>query len=139
MLVWDTSALVPLLVKEKRSADVRAVLRHDTHVFTAAITPVEISSALWRRRHAGILTLEDHERAEWRFAQLSARWSEVAQSPQIFDIAMRLLARHSLRSLDVLQLASALAIVRVTALLPFVTLDKKLIAAARAEGFPVLP
>jgi predicted nucleic acid-binding protein len=139
LLFWDTSALVPLLVKEDRSADVRAVILSDADILTSAITSLEVTSALWRRRHAGTLPLADHERAEQRFAQLSARWMEVAQAPQLMEGALRLLARHSLRSLDVLQLASALLVAPSPALLPFVTLDKKLAAAAREEGFPVLP
>lgn len=138
MLFWDTSALVPLLVREDRSADVRDVLRSDSDVLTAAVTPLEITSALWRRRHTGILTLADHERAEQKFALLSTRWIEIAQFPEAFEVALRLLARHSLRSLDALQLASAL-VVRRTRLLPFVTIDKKLATAARTEGFALLP
>jgi len=139
LLFWDTSALVPLLVREDRSADVSKVLRGDPDLITSAISPLELSSALWRRRHAGILSLADHEIAERRFAEVSVRWIEVAQSSAAFDHAMRLLARHALRSLDALQLASALVVTRAPAFLPFVTLDKRLIAAARAEGFPVLP
>jgi len=139
LLFWDTSALVPLLVREDRSADVRAVLRADSDVLTAAITSLEVTSALWRRRHAGILPLVDQERAERIFAQASTRWSEIAQSPEVMEGALRLLARHPLRSLDALQLASALIVAPAPALLPFVVLDKKLAAAARAEGFPVLP
>ncbi len=139
MLFWDTSALVPLLVNEDRSADARRVLREDSQVVTSAITPIEVSSALWRRRHAGILTLQDHERAERRFAQLSGRWTEVSHSTQVFEVAMRLLTRHSLRTLDAIQLGSALVIVQRLEFLPFVTLDEKLAVAARAEGFPVLP
>ena len=139
MLFWDTSALVPLFVKENRSADVRAVIRDDPEVLTAAITSLEVTSALWRRRHAGTLPLADQERAERTFAQVSTRWTEIAQSPQVMESALRLFARHSLRSLDALQLASALIAAPTPGLLPFVTLDKKLAAAARAEGFPVLP
>lgn len=126
-------------MKETRSAEVSEVLRSDPEVITAAITPLELSSALWRRRHAGVLTFADHEIAERRFAVVSERWMEVAQSSVTFETAMRLLTRRSLRSLDALQLASALVVTSAPAFLPFVTLDKKLAAAARAEGFPVLP
>ena len=139
MQFWDTSALVPLLVSEKRSGDVLAVLHADSDVVTAAIAPLEVSSALWRRRHGGTLPLADHDNAEQWFAFISQRWSEVAQSTAVLDRATRLVARHSLRSLDALQLASALEIAPANGALPFVTLDKRLASAARVEGFPVLP
>ena len=139
MLFWDTSAIVPLLVKEQRSADVRVVLHDDPDIITAAITSLEVTSALWRRRHIGTLSLADHQRVERDFAELSARWNAIAQSPEILEAASRVLARHSLRTLDALQLASALVLAPTTGVLPLVTLDKRLTAAARAEGFPVLP
>jgi predicted nucleic acid-binding protein len=139
LLFWDTSAIVPLIVREDRSVEVRAVLQDDPDVITAAISSLEVTSALWRRRHAGNLPLLDHERAERGFAQLSARWTEITYSDRVLESAYRVVARHQLRTLDALQLASALVLTRRPAVLPFVTLDKRLAAAARAEGFPVLP
>ena len=49
-----------------------------------------------------------------------------------------MVGRHGLRGADAIQLAAAI-IVRGNDVLPFVTFDDELIAAARAEGFPVLP
>jgi hypothetical protein len=50
------------------------------------------------------------------------------------------LALHDLRAADALQLAAALiACDEQPALLPFVTLDRRLADAARREGFRVLP
>ena len=47
---------------------------------------------------------------------------------------------HRLRAMDALQLAAALvACGNDPTTLPFVTLDRDLITAARAEGFTVLP
>jgi predicted nucleic acid-binding protein len=44
-----------------------------------------------------------------------------------------------LRTGDAIQLASAIAAADDRRMVPFVTLDKRLAAAAAAEGFPVLP
>jgi predicted nucleic acid-binding protein len=49
-----------------------------------------------------------------------------------------MVGRHGLRGADAIQLAAAV-IVRGSGTLPLVTFDEELIAAARAEGFPVLP
>lgn len=136
MRFWDTSALIPLMIREPRSEDMRSILKSDPHIVTSAFTVVEIASAHWRRRHAGELSMSDHETAERNFAELSETWIEVPVSRDVLDAAVSVLSRHPLRAGDALQLGAA----RITANpLTFVTLDENLAAAARAEGFPVLP
>ena len=139
MRFWDSSALVPLLLAESRSPLMNEMLLDDREIVAAAITPIEISSVLWRRRHAGILKLDAHTVADRRFASLTTRWWQVAQSERVIESALHLVTKHALRSLDALQLASAVAFASSPASLPFVTLDQDLAAAARAEGFPILP
>jgi predicted nucleic acid-binding protein len=63
----------------------------------------------------------------------------VAETSDVIDSALDAVRRHPLRSLDALQLASAIVIRGSSAELAFVTLDIKLAAAARADGFAVLP
>lgn len=139
MRFWDTSAIVPLLITEPESDSMRKTLAEDVTIATAAIVAVEITSALWRRRHRGEVSASAHHDAEVIFADLSFRWREIVQSPTVTEVALRVLTRHPLKALDALQLASAIVLAPAPGLLPFVTLDKKLAAAARAEGFPVLP
>ena len=124
---------------QRRSDEIREILLDDTTIATAAITPIEVASALWRQRLSGRLLLDAHQRAEATFAELSRRWIEIAFSPAVVETALRLVTRHSLRSLDAIQLASAMVLTATPHTLPFVTLDKRLIAAADAEGFPILP
>ena len=57
---------------------------------------------------------------------------------RVLEEAQRVVGRHGLRGADAIQLAAAV-IVRGSGTLPIVTLDDEMIAAARAEGFPVLP
>jgi uncharacterized protein len=59
--------------------------------------------------------------------------------PDVLENALRLVARHGLRGADAIQLASARLVRASNVQMPFVTLDNDLAAAARAEGFPVLP
>jgi predicted nucleic acid-binding protein len=104
------------------------------------LTPIEITSALWRRRHAGELDAEDHRRTDESFAHVSRRWIEIEAFAPIRDTARDLISRHVLRAADALQLASAIvAAGRRPGTLPFVTLDRELATAARVEGFTVLP
>jgi predicted nucleic acid-binding protein len=139
MRFWDTSALIPLMLEEAESERMRQLLAEDGAIAISTITPLEIASTLWRRRHAGLLSVDQHHEAEAMFAELSARWSEVAQTSLILKTALRVVTRHPLRTLDAIQLAAAIVLCDEPACMTLVRLDKDLATAARAEGFTVLP
>lgn len=84
-----------------------------------------------------ILELRD---AEALIASLESIWTAIDESVATIDRGRNLLTRHPLRAMDALQRAAALVAYRDDPQsLPFVTLDKNLARAARAEGFDVLP
>ena len=118
--------------------EIRRFLMRDSHIIASYLTPVEITSALWRRRHHGDLDAAAHQQADVTFAQITKRWSTMPAS-EVIELAIDLLARHPLRAADSVQLASAMYALARFGQLPFVTLDRDLIVAARAEGFTVLP
>jgi predicted nucleic acid-binding protein len=113
-------------------------MMRDSHIIASHLTPVEITSALWRRRHHGRLGAEAHLQADAAFAEITRRWSAIAALAAI-ERAINLLSRHPLRAADSVQLASALLARERFGALPFVTLDRDLTAAAKTEGFAVLP
>jgi len=135
---WDSSALVPLIIDEETSVAMRRLLMRDRHIIASWLTPVEITSALWRRRHHDELDATTHQQADASFAQISRRWTTMPAA-EVTDRAIDLLSRHALRAADSVQLASALFAATRFGQLPFVTLDFDLAAAARSEGFTVLP
>jgi uncharacterized protein len=137
MRYWDSSALIPLLVQEERSPKVLAAFDDDPYVITSEYAFVEIASALWRRRHDGELTLDEHRAVDRLLADLSQTWVEMVVSKNVINTAVSVLARHRLRSGDALQLATA--ITSANRSIPFVTLDEDLAEAAQSEGFPTLP
>jgi hypothetical protein len=140
MRFWDSSALIPLLIRENSSEDLRALLPSDFHIVASFITPVELQSALWRRRHRNELSTDDHATADKTLAKLKESWSEIDDILGARVVALELLTRHILRAADALQLAAALIACEYDpAGLAFVTLDIALASAARAEGFTVLP
>jgi predicted nucleic acid-binding protein len=136
---WDTSALVPLMVAEESSQMMRDLLRADDRIVVSSITTLEITGTLWRLRHHDQLQLDAHERALKIFADLSSTWREIVFSQGIADLALDLFSRRPVRTLDSIQLATALSLRETSPLLSFVTLDRKLNAAAFGEGFDVLP
>jgi len=135
---WDSSALVPLIIDEPTSMVVRRLMMRDSHIIASYLTPVEITSSLWRRRHHREISAEAHLRADAAFAEITRRWSAIS-APEAVERAIDLLARHPLRAADSVQLASALLARERFGHLPFVTFDLDLMDAARAEGFTVLP
>ncbi len=139
MRFWDASALVPLLVAEGATAAVQSLYRADPVVIVAWTTPVECASAIARAEHDNLLTPDQADEAFARLDELSGIWREVEPVTDQREIARRLLRVHRLRSAGALQAAAAfLAADRRPSSLEFVTLDDRLEAAARREGFTVI-
>jgi predicted nucleic acid-binding protein len=140
MKYWDSSAIVPLVIAEEKSAELRDVLSADREVGAWLLTPVEVVSALWRRRRAGELDGRGLDQALMRLDDLERSWVAVVDASLIASRARRLLAVHGLRSADALQLAAALILSEEQPQdLEFVTLDERLADAARREGFRTQP
>ncbi len=133
MRYWDASALVPLVVAEDTTAEVRQLLRADGDVVTWVWTIVEIVSAIERRAREGLITPRARRTALERFAQLAERWDEVVDVGAVRVRALDLLARHPLRAADAAQLAAALTVAGGRRL-EFVCLDGRLSNAAEREG-----
>lgn len=139
MRFWDTSALVPLLVREAATPWAESLLAEDGEVVAAWITEAEAASALARRRREGGLKDQDHALALKRLRRLKAAWHEVLPTERVRREALRLLQAHPLRTLDALQLASLLVAAEGDPeALPLVTLDERLALAASLEGVFVL-
>lgn len=140
MKYWDSSAVVPLLVREPASAALRRVLNADRRLIVWWGTPVECVSAIARRERDGGLEVAAANTAVGRLRELTGSWIEVRPSARVRSIALRLLRTHALRASDSLQLAAALvAADEDPGGLPLVCLDERLAAAARREGFEVVP
>lgn len=112
----DTSALVKRYVDESRS---RVVADIADAMAVSEIARVEVASALWKR---------------------APRVQLVRLDQRVVAEAARLVARHDLGSLDALHVATADLVRRVIdPWVIMVAFDRRLRAAAGAEGFPLLP
>ena len=130
---------MPLLVPEARTDSAEELLEDDRGLVAWWATEVECISAIARQeRHEG-LSADDAESALGVLASLAEAWVEVHPSEPQRRAAGRLLRVHDLRAADALQLAAAIEAAEANpAGLPLVTLDARLAAAARCEGFSVL-
>ena len=139
MRFWDSSALLPLLVHEKTSAQMALHYRDDTVVVTWWGTRIECASALARLEHDGVLSAENMRAAFQRLDAAAAMWVEVPAHDDVRAQAVRLLRIHRLRAANATQVAAAIvAAGNVPRSLTFVTLDAQQGLAAEREGFPVL-
>ena len=139
MRFWDASAIVPLVTLGKETANCRNLLAKDTEILVWFLTPVEVVSALARRRRENSLDAAEFRKSKVQLAQIERRWSEVILAERVRERARRLLETHPLRAADSLQLAAALiASEENPQSLFFVTLDRRLKDAAEKEGFGVL-
>lgn len=139
MRFWDSSALVPLLVRQARTQDMHAVLAEDAEIVAWWGTPIECLSALARLGREGHLMAGDLRAAEQRLRQLRDTWEEVLPGEACRRNAERMLRVHPLRAGDALQLAAAtVAAEHEPGSLEMVCLDQRLSEAARKEGFPLV-
>ena len=139
MRFWDSSALLPLLVDEPRTAAMRAIYADDETLAAWCLTEVEIASALARRGREDLETGEVD--AAWASAGILAEgWRAIISVDLVRARAIRVVRTHTLRAADALQLGAALvACDDRPETLPVVCLDERLREAARREGFAVLP
>jgi uncharacterized protein len=123
--VWyfDASALVKLVIEEDESQALGAQLS-STSGIASAIVRTELFRAVARRDHGKLADAID----------LLARVELITVTSTLLDEAARL-GPPTLRSLDAIHLASALAV--RDELSAFVSYDARLLEAASALGLPV--
>ena len=140
MKFWDSSAIIPLCLKEKKSEAMKGLMKDDEDIVVWWTTRIECLSALSRRQREGVLPSGDEAKARTVLSALAAACSEVQPTETVRLRAERLLSIHPLRAADALQLASALIWAQETPRgLDFVCLDQNLREGALKEGFSVLP
>jgi predicted nucleic acid-binding protein len=139
MRFWDSSAILPLLVKESTTLFLLELKKSDDEMVVWWGTETECLSALARREREGGLDRTEVSLAEANLAKILSRSYEVQPAKEVRRIARRLLMTHPLRAADALQLASALFFSGIQVPeLPFVTLDKNLASSAGKEGFSLI-
>jgi hypothetical protein len=139
MRFWDSSAVVPLICREKQTVPMIRLYAADMDMLVWGFTRTEILSALCRKAQEGALPRNRFDEAVSKLNALEADWTENIDYEAVRERAGRLLALHPLSAADALQLAAALvAVEERTRGFEFVTLDDRLAQAAAKEGFPII-
>jgi predicted nucleic acid-binding protein len=136
---WDTSAIVPLCCFQDKSQELRN-LRRKYEVVAWWATSIEANSALKRLVSQNLISQNAYAQAFQRLEIQKDTWREILPTEKVRELAKNLIETQNLRSLDALQLASALIWCfekpkgRI-----FICCDDKLSKAAEKIGFNVLP
>jgi predicted nucleic acid-binding protein len=134
----DSRLLIALTVTEASTDAMRAIAEEDPVMCVWWATELECVSVLARLEREGALSDTATTVALERLDVLAESWNEVQPVVAVRGAARRLLRVHALRAADALQLAAAVVAAEgQPASLEIVTLDERLAAAARREGFTV--
>jgi hypothetical protein len=137
----DTSALAKRYVHEIGSTWVRSwiVPKSQHTIIVSRLTSVEMISLLMRRQREQNLSALEVKRARNNFlAHLRSQYLVIETGDQVILTARRLLSKHVLRTLDALQLASALHISRELGKpIHFICADPRLLTTASVEVLPI--
>ncbi|HEY7553614.1 MAG TPA: type II toxin-antitoxin system VapC family toxin [Candidatus Binatia bacterium] len=136
---FDTSALIKRYVREPGSTRVVSLLRrHD--FLSSAITPVEVMSALCRRKRNGELSEQDFTATLTRVQSERMRWELVEVGEMVLDRAEEIVqGTVPMRALDAVHVASLTAFQAAAGIrIPFVTGDGRQRDAATLLGLDVI-
>ena len=123
---FDTSALVKRYVRERGSAQVGSLLRrHD--LLSSAITPVEVLSAVWRRKRNGEVSEENFSATLSRVQSDRIRWELVEVGATVLGRAEEIVqGTVPMRALDAIHVASLMTFQSAAGIrVPFITGDSR--------------
>lgn len=126
-IFFDSSALVKRHVWESGTEEVLELCRETDEVILSAITSIEIVSALTRKKHEKKLMHGNYKKILQAFAEDIKCSTIIEVNSTVITLAIKCLQNFKTRSLDAIQIASAVAVKPVL----FVTADKQQALAAR--------
>ena len=140
MIFFDSSALLPLFIQDKRSIEMERIVRDDPSVVIWWGSTIECFSAFARLRRERIISSDVEQEIRGRLSNIKRHWTEIQPGDDLKAVAHQLLLMHTLSAADSLQLAAALLWAdKLPTGHQFVSLDTRLLEAARKEGFITAP
>lgn len=137
----DTSAFVRRYIPEVGSKWVQAWIEPvaNNTIFISDIGMVEFVNVLARRQRENAISQDDLLKLEKDFRfHVNNEYRVITVRERVLRIARDLSLKHPLRTLDAIQLASALEVIRLVGVNPtLISGDQRLLTAAVAEGIPI--
>ena len=133
---FDSSSLVKRYLQEPGSMKADHLLNEAERIIISAVTKLESLSTFRRVLKEGIMSQEKYNKFK---NALDMDFTDFVITPfgtKVEELAAEIIDRHQLKTLDAIQLSSAL--MHKDILDAFVASDKKLKQAAEAEGLKVL-
>jgi uncharacterized protein len=138
----DATAFVKLFVQEDGTDTIIRLMEatEDNRKLISAGTPLEVYAALKKRERLGGIAREDSEAARNILRVEAARMMQQPLNPAVLEAAKQILDRHELSSAEALQLGAAIVAREMFQGMEiiFVSIDLKLLQAAKLEHFEIL-
>lgn len=135
---FDTSAIVKRYHREKGTEKVDEIIEGDSEIYISTLAIAETISAFTRLISGGIISKSKYKRIfEIFFSDVESRYIPVPLSDDLIIKTVEIIERHNLRTLDALHLAVAVDLCPEQECI-FVSADRKLLDAAKNEGFETL-
>ena len=132
---FDTSALIKKYIHETGSEFVKLYLTQSPSIAVCSTTRVECSSVINRMLANGEMTAEESNYLQNQIAEDLQFYEVIPFSETLEKIAIDMVKKHRLRTLDAIQLASALSVSQIQ---HFFVSDTKLKESGKAEGLSVI-
>lgn len=97
---WDSSALVALILEEDTAEELRQILLGDRNINIWWATKVELASAVYRTYRMGEVPEQALPGLFKQIEQLTVQANEIEPTPEIRNVAYRILRIHNLRAAD---------------------------------------
>lgn len=128
---FDTSALIKRYVDEKGSKRVDEFFENASRIFVSSITKVESFSALRRLHSEKLITQKEYLLLKKEITLDFSFFDVTPLTKEIESLAISLVEKHQLKTLDSIQLASF--IFQKETIEQFIVSDTKLCIAAKNE------
>lgn len=139
ILYLDTSSLVKLYLLEDATQQTRAIIAGAESVTTSWLTYTEARATFARKYRENHISAPEYQVLLLAFEEQWSSYATIEVTTSILRQAADMAAKHRLRALDAIHLASALDIRRLADPLgesvAFLSSDARLMQAVRAEEF----
>ena len=130
---FDTSAFFPLIVEEAGTPVSVDLFRDAAQLISSRLLLVETAAAVAMGRRMGRVPADEHEELQDVASLLARQMTLIDAHGDVIEEAARLAVSRDLRGYDAMHLATAKTI-RARDVV-FASGDKRLLCAARSEGF----